>query len=63
MALYREVRERASELATRRGVPSEAVGQMLSQITEPGQLADLVAGYLDVPVAERQGLLEALAIE
>ena len=25
--------------------------------------ADLVAGYLDVPVAERQALLEALAIE
>ncbi|HET7504567.1 MAG TPA: LON peptidase substrate-binding domain-containing protein, partial [Kofleriaceae bacterium] len=63
VALHREVRERAAELATRRGVPAEAVGQMLAQITEPGQLADLVAGYLDAPVAERQGLLEALAIE
>ncbi|HEX2691029.1 MAG TPA: endopeptidase La [Kofleriaceae bacterium] len=63
VALYREVRERAAELATKRGVPSEAVGQMLAQITEPGQLADLVAGYLDVPIADRQGLLEALAIE
>jgi ATP-dependent Lon protease len=63
VALYREVRERAAELATKRGVPAEAVGQMLRQITEPGQLADLVAGYLDAPVADRQGLLEALAIE
>ena len=63
VALHREVRERAAELATRRGVPEEAVEQMLDQITEPGRLADLVAGYLDVPVAERQALLEALAIE
>jgi ATP-dependent Lon protease len=63
VALHREVRDRAAELATKRGVPAEAVGQMLAQITEPGRLADLVAGYLDVPVAERQGLLEALAIE
>jgi ATP-dependent Lon protease len=63
VALHREVRERAAELATRRGLPPEAVGQMLAQITEPGRLADLVAAYLDAPVAERQGLLEALAIE
>ncbi|HEX7842774.1 MAG TPA: endopeptidase La [Kofleriaceae bacterium] len=63
VALHREVRERAAELATRRGVPAEAVGQMLAQITEPGRLADIVASYLDVPVAERQGLLEALAVE
>ncbi|TMQ04620.1 MAG: endopeptidase La [Deltaproteobacteria bacterium] len=63
VALHREVRERAAELAIRRGVSAEAVGQMLKQITEPGQLADLVAGYLDAPVAERQGLLEALAVE
>jgi ATP-dependent Lon protease len=63
VALHREVRERATELAIKRGVPADAVGQMLKQITEPGQLADLVAGYLDTPVAERQSLLEALAIE
>jgi ATP-dependent Lon protease len=63
VALHREVRERATELAIKRGVPADAVGQMLKQITEPGQLADIVAGYLDAPVAERQSLLEALAIE
>jgi ATP-dependent Lon protease len=63
VALHREVRERAAELARRRGVPDEAVEQMLAQIDDPGRLADLVAGYLDAPVAERQVLLEALAIE
>jgi ATP-dependent Lon protease len=63
LALHREVRDRAAELATRRGLPAEAVGQMLSQISEPGRLADLVAGYLDAPLADRQGLLEALAVE
>ena len=63
VALHREVRERAAELAKKRGLPDEAVEQMLTQITEPGRLADLVAGYLDVPVAERQALLETLAIE
>jgi len=63
MALHREVRERAAELAKKRGVPEDAVDQMLNQITEPGRLADLVAAYLDVPVAERQDLLAALSIE
>ena len=62
-ALNREVRERSAELAKRRGLPEEAVDQMLKQITEPGRFADLVAGYLDIPVAEHQQLLEALAIE
>ena len=63
VALYREVRERAAELATKRGVAEEAVEQMLAQIEEPGRLADLIAAYLDAPVAQRQGLLEALSIE
>src|SRR5205823_1607614 len=63
VALHREVRERAAELAKKRGVPAEAVEQMVEQITEPGQLTDLVATYLDVPVADRQALLEMLAVE
>ncbi|MEO6776647.1 MAG: endopeptidase La [Kofleriaceae bacterium] len=63
VALYREVRDRAGELATKRGVPEETVEQMLSHITEAGRLVDLVAGYLDIPVADRQALLETLAIE
>jgi ATP-dependent Lon protease len=63
LGLHREVRARAAELAKKRGLPDEAVDQMLEQITEPGRLADLVAGYLDISVVERQGLLEALAVE
>jgi ATP-dependent Lon protease len=63
VALHREVRARAAELAKKRGVPADAVEQMLSQIEEPGQLADLVASYLDVPLADRQQLLETLAVE
>jgi len=63
VGLHREVRARAAELARKRGLPEQAVEQMLQQITDPGQLADLVAGYLEVSVAERQELLEAFAIE
>ncbi|MCX5742115.1 MAG: LON peptidase substrate-binding domain-containing protein, partial [Proteobacteria bacterium] len=63
IALHREVRERAAEMARKRGLPAEAVDQMLAQITEPGQLADLVATYLEVPVSERQQLLETTAVE
>jgi ATP-dependent Lon protease len=62
-ALHREVRARSAELAKKRGLPDEAVEQMMAQIGEPGELTDLVAAYLDVPVAERQELLETLAVE
>ncbi|MEZ4400361.1 MAG: endopeptidase La [Kofleriaceae bacterium] len=63
VALHREVRARAAELAKRRGLPDEAVEQMLGQVAEPGRLADLIAAYLDLTVAEQQGLLEAVEIE
>ncbi len=63
VGLHREVRDRAAELAKKRGVPAEAVDQMLKQITEPGQLADLVASYLDVPASDRQAILEDLEVE
>jgi ATP-dependent Lon protease len=62
-ALFREVRARAAELAKKRGVPGEAVEQMLDRIPEPGRLADLVSSYLEIPLPERQALLEALAVE
>ena len=63
VALHREVRQRATELGTKRGLPVDAVEQMISQVDEPGKLADLVAGYLDAPVTERQALLEAFAVD
>src|SRR5205807_7279798 len=37
--------------------------QVLEGVTEPGRFADLVAGYLEIPTADRQALLEALAVE
>ncbi|MBS1118075.1 MAG: ATP-dependent proteinase [Deltaproteobacteria bacterium] len=63
VGLHRGVRQRAAELARMLGIPDEAVEQMLAQVAEPGRLADLVAGYLDLPTTERQVLLETLSVE
>src|SRR5690242_12983304 len=63
VALYREARERASELGQKSGLPEDVVKQVLEGVTDPGRFADLVAGYLEIPTAERQALLEALAVE
>src|SRR5215470_4326629 len=61
--LHREARERAAELGKKLGLPEETVDQILAEVNEPGRLADLVAGYLDIPVGEKQILLETLSIE
>ncbi len=63
VALYKEIRERAGELGERRGLPEEVVHQVLDAVTDPGRFADLVAGYIELPVAEREGLLENLNVE
>ena len=63
VALYREARLKASELAQRLGIAREAVQQMLSSIDDPGRLADLVAGYVDIPSDAKQALLETLSVE
>ena len=62
-ALQKETRERAAELGERRGLPEEVVHQVLDSVTEPGRFADLVAGYVELPVPEKQGLLETLSVE
>ncbi len=62
-ALHKEARERAAELGERRGLPEEVVHQVLDSVTEPGRFADLVAGYIDLSVPEKQGLLETLSVE
>lgn len=59
-ALDKELRERATELGTRRGVPAEALNQMIQGVDEPGPFADLVSFYLELPTAEKQELLEEL---
>ncbi len=63
LALHREARERAAELGRKLGLPDEAIAQVLSEVQDPGKLADLVAGYLDIPTADRQSLLETLSVE
>ncbi|MGH7548496.1 MAG: endopeptidase La [Gemmatimonadales bacterium] len=63
VGLHREARERAAELGQKSGLPEEVVRQVLEGVTDPGRLADLVAGYLDVKSAERQALLETLSVE
>src|SRR5919202_4490194 len=62
-ALHKEVRERAAELGERRGLPEEVVHQVLDSVTEPGKFSDLVAGYIDLTVPEKQGLLETFSVE
>jgi ATP-dependent Lon protease len=63
VALHKETRERAAELGERRGLPEEVVHQVLDSVTDAGKFADLVAGYIELPVAEKQGLLETLSVE
>jgi len=63
VALHREVRERAAELGQKSGLPTDVVQQVLQGVTDPGDLADLVAGHLDIQSLERQQLLETLAVE
>ncbi|QEH31963.1 Lon protease [Aquisphaera giovannonii] len=62
-ALYRETRERAMELGEKRGLPDEVLHQVLDSVTDPGPFADLVSGYVELPVSEKQALLETLGVE
>ncbi len=59
-ALDRELRDRAAELGTRRGVPAEALNQLIQGVDDPGAFADLVAFYLELPTEDKQELLEML---
>ena len=59
-ALDAELRERAAELATRRGATAENLNQLIQGVDDPGAFADLVAFQLALPTAEKQTLLETL---
>jgi ATP-dependent Lon protease len=63
VALHREARERAAELGEKSGLPEDVVKQVLEGVSDPGRLADLVAGHLDIKPVERQRLLETLSVE
>ena len=41
----RDVRERATELGQKSGLPEEVIQQVVESVTDPGRFADLVAGY------------------
>lgn len=62
-ALDAELRERAAELGTRRGVPAEALNQLIHGVDDPGAFADLVAFYLELQTDAKQRLLEILGDE
>ena len=62
-ALDQELRDRAAELGTRRGVSAEALNQLIQGVDEPGAFADLVAFYLELATEEKQELLETLGDE
>ncbi len=62
-ALYRETRERAMELGERRGLPEEVLHQVMDSVTDPARFADLVAGYIELSLEEKQNLLETLGVE
>src|SRR5690606_3616298 len=61
--LHEETPERAAELGDRRGLPEEAVRQATDAVEDPSKIADLVAGYIDLTVREKRGLLETLSVE
>jgi ATP-dependent Lon protease len=63
VALHREVRRLAAELGEKAGLPKQAVAQFLSDVDDPGRFADLVGAYVEIATAERQSLLETLAVE
>ena len=63
VALFKETRVRAMELGKRKGVPDSIASRVLEDVKEPGAFADVVAGYLELELAEKQELLETMAVE
>jgi ATP-dependent Lon protease len=63
VALYEELRARAGELAHKRGVPEPVLARVLQAVTDPGAFVDLAAGYLELPSADKQAVLEMTVLE
>jgi len=63
LALQREVRERAAELAQKAGLPQEVVAEILAGLEDGAQLADLVTSHLELTSSDKQVLLETLSVE
>ncbi|MCZ7650487.1 MAG: endopeptidase La [Thermoanaerobaculia bacterium] len=63
LALSRELRERATDLGRRSGMPEEALQRLIAGFDDPGRFSDFVAAYVEATTAERQLLLETLEVE
>jgi len=63
VGLSKELRERAFELGIIRGVPEQALRESLDGVRDQGAFADRVAGYMELPSADKQILLETLGVE
>ncbi len=61
-ATVRNLRETAIELVQANPEAPEEVRAVILNITDPGHLADLIAGNFSIPSAEKQELLEVLDI-
>jgi ATP-dependent Lon protease len=62
-ALVREIEERALELGTKRGIPEEVLKNLLESAPNSARLGDLIATHIELPLADKQALLETLAVE
>ncbi len=62
-ALFNETRERAKELGSLYGIPTEAVSRVVDIAEDPAMLTDQLAGFSDLSMEEKQGILETLDVE
>jgi len=62
-ALFRNLREQFMKLVNMMPEVGDAVKVVLANIDEPGPLCDLVASRLNISVAEKQQVLEALDVK
>lgn len=63
LALVRELRERATDVGRRSGMPEEILQRLIAGFDDPGRFSDFVAAYVDATTADRQALLETLEVE
>ena len=61
-ALFHQLRERALETLRLLEQAPPALAATVQAIDSPGQLADLVAGLIDIPAIEKQEVLETVAL-
>jgi ATP-dependent Lon protease len=62
-ALFKETKDKARELGKFYEVPEEAIRQLVDVNDNPGSFTDQIAGFLDLPVPDKQSLLETLDVE